>query len=363
VRDHLVEVAVELREDGDLLGAGSRRGAHAGILRYNWAVEPLSLAELEAQADEIDRLALAAPEIDAFCSSPTWILPAAAALMPPCQPVLYRGEAGFLAAGLRLHEQVRVLEPLEAMWGLASPLVGGAPEPLAAAAMDIFRACERSWDALILTGMMLDSALLQALVRRIGGRYRIALGPRTVRHVASLEGGADGFLARRPRGTRKSLRQSARRAAAAGIAFEELTAGDAVESDRLFERILAVERRSWKGRAQLGLDTDGMREFYRLMARRLAASGRLRVLFARRDGAEDVAYVLGAVFGDTYRGLQFAFDDRFRAVGLGNLAQLEQVRRLPADIVRYDLGTGGEYKRDWAELEITSVALIAIRHR
>lgn len=362
MRHHLVEVAVELREEGDLLGAGSRRGAHAGILRYNWAVQPLSLVELEAQADEMDRLALAAPEIDAFCSSPTWILPAAAALMPPCQPVLYRGEAGFLAAGLRLHEQVRVLEPLEAMWGLASPLVGSQPEPLAAAAMDIFRARERSWDALILTGMMLDSALLQALVRRVGARYRIALGPRTIRHVASLEGGADGFLARRARGTRKGLRQAARRAGEAGIRFEELTAGDPAAADRLFERILAVERRSWKGRAQLGLDTDGMREFYRLIARRLAASGRLRVLFARRGDAEDVAYVLGAVFGDTYRGLQFAFDDRFRAVGLGNLAQIEQVRRLPADIVRYDLGTGGEYKREWAELEITSVAVVAVRH-
>lgn len=323
-------------------------------------MERISLAELEAQADEIERLALAAPGIDAFCSSPSWILPAAAALMPPCEPVLYRAEAGFLAAGLRLHEQVRVLEPLEAMWGLASPLVAAAPEPLVAAAVDVVRSLERSWDAVVLTGLMLDSALLQGVTRRLGARYRIALGPQTVRHVASLEGGVEGFLARRPRGTRKSLRQSERRAAAAGITFAEAGASDAAGADRLFDRILAVERRSWKGREQIGLDTPGMREFYQLMAGRLAAAGRLRVLFARR-GEEDVGYVLGAVFGDTYRGLQFAFDDRFRAVGLGNLSQLEQVRRLEPELRRYDLGTGGEYKRAWAEEEVTSVALVAVR--
>lgn len=325
-------------------------------------MEPISLAELEAQADEMERLALATPEIDAFCSSPTWILPAAAALMPPCQPLLYRGEAGFLATGLRMHESVRVVEPLEAMWGLASPLVGPAPGPLAAAATDILRSLDRTWDALILTGLLVESALLQAVVRILGSRYRIALGPRTVRLVASLDGGAEGFLARRARSTRKSLRQSERRAAAAGITFTEATASDAGGADRLFERILAVERRSWKGIARIGLDTAGMREFYQLMARRLATAGRLRVLFARRGDQEDVGYVLGAVFGDTYRGLQFAFDDRLRSLGLGNLSQLEQVRRLEPAVVRYDLGTGGDYKRAWAEQEVTSAALIAMRH-
>ncbi|HEU5055227.1 MAG TPA: GNAT family N-acetyltransferase [Kofleriaceae bacterium] len=323
-------------------------------------MEAISLADLEAQAEEIERLALSAPDIDAFCSSPSWILPAAAALMPPGEPVLFRAEAGFLATCLREHELIRVLEPLEAMWGLASPLVGPDPEPLAAAAVEVFRDLESTWDALVLTGLMVDSALLQALVRQLGARYRITLGPQTVRHVASLEGGADGFLARRSRGTRKSLRQSQRRAAQAGITFAEASARDAASADLLFERILEVERRSWKGRAQIGLDTPGMREFYQLMAQRLAAAGRLRVLFARRGDEEDVGYVLGAVFGDTYRGLQFAFDDRFRAIGLGNLSQVEQVRRLEPAIVRYDLGTGGDYKRAWAEDEVTSVALVAV---
>jgi hypothetical protein len=80
-----------------------------------------------------------------------------------------------------------------------------------------------------------------------------------------------------------------------------------------------------------------------------------------RQGNQDVAYVLGAVFGDTYRGLQFSFDDRFRSLGLGNLAQLHQVIALEAEpsVTRYDLGTGGEYKAAWAEAVVDSVALVA----
>ena len=99
------------------------------------------------------------------------------------------------------------------------------------------------------------------------------------------------------------------------------------------------------------------------MVRRLAAAGRLRALVATAGG-RDVAYVLGAVFGDTYRGLQFSFDAEHRALGLGNLAQLAQVRLLaerePA-VVQYDLGTGGDYKAAWAEAVMDSVILIAAR--
>jgi hypothetical protein len=321
-------------------------------------VRRIGIGELEARADEIDQLALAAPEIDQFCSSPDWILPAAAALMPPGQPWLFRGPAGLVATMLRLHGEVRVLEPLEAMWGLASPLVGRDAIPLALEAAALWRTHEAAWDALILTGVLVGSALQAALVDELGGRYRLALGPVTRRHVASLEGGVDGFLSRRSRATRKGLRQAERRAAAAGIRFETGADGP----DQLFDRVLSVERRSWKGRDQVGLDTDGMREFYRLMTGRLAASGRLRSLFARQ-GEEDVAYVLGACFGDTYRGLQFAFDDRHRAVGLGNLIQLHQVRALAGEpaMRRYDLGTGGDYKVAWAEDEVTSIALVVVR--
>jgi len=326
-------------------------------------VEPLTLAELDARSAELDRAALEAPDIDRFCSSSSWVMPAAAALMPPGRPWLLAGADGFVAAILRRHAGRRIVEPLEASWGLASPLVGPRAAPLASALLDLVRAREGEWDLLVLSGLLVDSQLLGAVARALGRRYRLGAGPVTRRHVASLAGGLDGFLSRRPRALRKSLRQAERRAAAAGIAFEEAAADSPAAADRLFDRLLAVERASWKGRGGVGLDAGEMRAFYRLMARRLAAGRRLRLLFARR-GDEDVAYILGAVFGDTYRGLQFSFDDRWRAVGLGNLAQARQVALLAErepEVARYDLGTGGEYKRAWAERSIDSIALVAGR--
>jgi hypothetical protein len=70
-----------------------------------------------------------------------------------------------------------------------------------------------------------------------------------------------------------------------------------------------------------------MRDFYARMLPRLAARGALRCVFARRDG-EDVGYLCGGLAGDLFRGLQFSFDDRLRALGLGNALQLEAIEAL-----------------------------------
>jgi CelD/BcsL family acetyltransferase involved in cellulose biosynthesis len=320
------------------------------------------LEELAVRAAELDRAALGAPHIDRFCSSSSWILPAAEALMPPGEPLVAAGEAGFLASVVRLRGELRAVEPCEASWGLACPLVGSPPELVADAAADLLAERESDWDILVLSGLPLGSPLLERLARRLARRYRIGLGPTTRRHVASLAGGLDGFLSRRPRRLRKTLRQALRRAEGEGIRFERLAARDPAEADALFERILDVERRSWKGRVGVGLVEEPMRAFYRLVGRRLATSGQHRLIVARR-GEEDVAFVLGAAFGDTYRGLQFSFDERFARLALGNLAQYHQLVELASEpeFRIYDLGTGGDYKLDWAEERWDSICLLAAR--
>jgi hypothetical protein len=337
--------------------------ARGTAARHNPLVHPLDgLEELDRRAADLDRQALEALHIDRFCSSSAWILPAAEALMPPGQPLVAAGEAGFLIAVVRRRGELRVVEPCEASWGLASPLVGRNPELLAEAAADFLASCESEWDLLVLSGLRLGSPLLDRLARGLSRRYRLGIGPVTRRHIASLADGLDGFLSRRPRRLRKSVRQSLRRAADEGIRFEPIAAAGAEEADLLFDRILAVERRSWKGRAGVGLEEEPMREFYRRVNRRLVAGGHHRLLIGRR-GDEDVAFVLGAVFGNTYRGLQFSFDERYAYLGLGNLAQYHQLVELERDpsIQSYDLGTGGEYKTDWAEDGWDSVCLVAGR--
>jgi CelD/BcsL family acetyltransferase involved in cellulose biosynthesis len=307
-----------------------------------------------------DRLALASPDIDRFCSASAWGLAAMGTIMEPGELVLEGGGDGLIALAHRRRDGLSLLEGLEASWGLGSPLIGPDRRGLAATLSSIL-AGRSDWELAVLPGLPLGSPLLGAVAATLADRFRLATGPLTRRHVASLAGGVDGFLGRRSAGTRKSLRRAARRAAAAGISFEAHRPRRAAELDALITRAVAVEARSWK-RRDGGLAIPGMRRFYFRLGHRLIADGRLRVLVASL-GDEDVAYVLGAVFGDTYRGLQFSFDDRYRDVGLGNLAQLRQIEQLVAEpeIRTYDLGTGGAYKRAWAELTRDSVCLVAIR--
>src|SRR5690606_7765888 len=99
------------------------------------------------------------------------------------------------------------------------PLIGGDPGGLAQALLAIL-AARSDWDLAIVPGLPLGSPLLAAVAAALDGRFRLARGPMTRRHIASLEGGVDGFLARRSAGVRKSLRRAARRAEAEGIWFE-----------------------------------------------------------------------------------------------------------------------------------------------
>ena len=56
----------------------------------------LTLDELDRRADAFDEVVASMSDIDHFCSSSAWILPAQAALMPPRQPWLFQGEHGYV---------------------------------------------------------------------------------------------------------------------------------------------------------------------------------------------------------------------------------------------------------------------------
>jgi hypothetical protein len=321
----------------------------------------LSLDQLEALSDELDADVLRTPAIDRFCSSASWVIPAARALMPPRRSWIHRGAHGWLLCMRGSHPSgVAYLEPLELAWGMACPLIGGDPLALAdevAAAL----AERRDWNVMLLPGLAPDGAMLPALLRALPARLERRFGQATLRHVASLDGGVDGFLARRSRNLRKAMRAAARDAAAAGITFETVRVG-ADDAAALYQRILAVEVRSWKGADGVGIHQGPMNKFYGEMVPRLAARGRQRTVFARHDG-RDVAYCLGAVFDGEYRGLQFSYDAAYERYSLGGLMQLAQIAELAADGVRrYDLGQEMEYKRRWAE-DVFETAMLVLVNR
>jgi hypothetical protein len=313
-------------------------------------VRALTLDELDAESTVFDARVLAAEQLDRFCSSTDWILPAARGLMPPRAPFLRRGEDGFVALMRTEHATSTWLEPLEAMWGLGCPVIGDAP-----LAAELASELTRERDAAImLCGLEQPSPRFEALARALHPHRQLRLGPPARRYVASLEGGLDGFLARRTRNFRRALLRAVRHAADEKVELIVDELGD-------YERLLAIDARSWKGRDGVGLAASEMVEFYRQMVPRLRARGALRLMFARRDG-EDLAYILGGIFGDTYRGLQFSYAAGHEHLALGNVCQYHQIAALAAAdpaVTRYDLGSEVDYKRRWGEIVHETVTLLA----
>ncbi len=315
-----------------------------------------------ARLDAFDAAVLATEGIDHFCTSSAWVVPAREAFHPETTPVVFEGAEGFVALARDDSATVgRYLAPLEAMWGLASPVAGARPVPLAREVVGALSAIDDSWDTLWLCGLSRDSRLFKALVAGFGKRFRLGLGPETRRYTASLEGGLDGFMSRRSAKFRANLRRAARQVEADGFAFEAAhDVRSAAGRETFFERLMAIEARSWKGLADSGVNEGPMRQFYRQMLDRIGPAGQVRALVLTRDG-EDVAYILGGLFAGAYRGLQVSFDDRFRALSLGNVMQLEMIRRLCDEGVGwYDLGSDIPYKARWAEDGLTTVTLVVL---
>jgi hypothetical protein len=306
-------------------------------------VESLTIDELDARSAEYDQLVAACDDLDRFCTASDWVIPAARALMPSRRFLLRRTDAGFISLARGEHG----LEPLEAAWGLACPLVG-APE----LARELLDAVGKRTQ-LILCGFPPRSRRFAELLHALDDNYHLLPGPVTRRHRASLEGGFDGFLARRSAKMRANLRRAARRAADQGVTFVEN------RDPEFVERALAVDALTWKAHEGAGVSASGMANFYRAMSLRLAARGALRGIVAQLDG-RDVAYLLGGLFEGEFRGLQFGFAEGLEALSLGNLCQWEMIQRLAAEgVALYDLGTDVEYKQRWGEQQLDTVTLIA----
>ena len=320
-------------------------------------MEPIDLA---ASADDFDREVAATPAIDRFCSTSAWILAAAASLMPPRSPFAFRGANGYFAAMRGVHPAgFPYVEPVELAWGLASPLVGRDPEALAADVVTVL-AARRDWQLAILSGITAHGPQRRALERALPQRWERRRGTPTIRHVASLDGGVDGFLARRSRELRKSLRKTLREASEQGVTFESVRVPPS-EAAALYERVQNVERTSWKSREGVGISAGPMRAFYGEMLPRLCATRQQRTIFARR-GDQDIGYILGAVFEGEYRGLQFSYSDDHGDLGLGGLMQYHQIVELCGEgVTRYDLGTEMDYKRRWAEDIMETEMLVLVR--
>ncbi len=334
-------------------------------------MQELDIAEMALPgplATAYDEAVAASTEIDHFCSCTHWVLPAHAAFHADHTAFVAPLDAGFMALSRGQTSGLgRFYAALEAMWGLACPLVGERQDALGAEAALALAAQRDRWDVLWLGGIVRDGALFQALVRGLTRTAQLRLGPVTTRHQASLEGGFEGWLGRRSALFRKRIRQTLRGLERAHIELEwvdtravshGLGGADGVA---LFQRIHAIEPRSWKGTEGTGFVGGDMLSFYREMVPRLAAgvatAGDDRALgrrghrvHLRRDLGRHVSWSADQLRRSASASCRWATSCRPR-----------RSRSLADDGVRtYDLGSEMEYKARWAEGGLQTVTLIAV---
>lgn len=260
-------------------------------------------------------------------------------------------------AGYHHPQMGPVLEPLESHWLFGCPLLGEAPVALLAALLHEERAA-RPDPTVALSGLVARGKLWNEVIAAFEQEYELRLAVSAVSRSASLAGGLDGYLSRRSANHRHKLRQAVRRAQATGFTFERHQPTTPAAADGVYDRMLAVEERSWKGLGRCGMGEPPSSLFYRLLLRRLSASASGRVIVARKDG-EDAGFVFGGVAGGHYRGQQFSFAQEFGASSLGNLLQYEQLRWLCEEgAAWYDMGPLMDYKLHWAEVESKTETLL-----
>ena len=301
-------------------------------------------------------LAAATGQVDPFSCSPAWQIPFHHAFDPARRLVIETSDDAVLAFAQATATDGRfILFPIEMHWNFGCPLLGeGAVERLAE--LDA-RARGRAGDAfrgIVISGLRPRGRMVRRLRRVFGDR--LVRGPGdNVQCSASLAGGLDGYLSRRTAHERKNLRRESRRAMDRGVDFERVCPQSPGEARRVYARMTALERRSWKGLGHCGMTEPGVDAFYSGMLEWLSHTGEARVVFARHQD-RDIGFIFGGMAGRIYRGQQFSFDNDWKTHSIGNLLQLEQIAWLCEEgAERYDMGPSRgpsmAYKRRWTETE------------
>lgn len=339
----------------------------------------ISQAELVAEREVFDRAVESTPEILPFCSSATWSFAAR-------EHLIGLGEAEEGSEGDEEEKSLRLpasairadtaiwrsedrgqwlifgrspfgyWEPFEAAWMFGCPLVGSDPIDCLGLLREVVRSDLDLTPGFAIGGIPLGGRLHRALqetdVR--GGWRRFQEFPGTSCLLIDLEDGVSGWETRRSKRFVRTLARATRDCEQAGLEIEEFTGGaDGETGERatdVFHRVMAIPPKTSKWASGTDIfQIERYRCFYEAIFHDLWKEGRLRLLLARRDG-EDVAYSLGGVFGNQYRGLQMSYADSVKSLGVGNWLQVQNLHRREAEgISNYDLGMDAEYKRRWAD--------------
>jgi len=208
----------------------------------------------------------------------------------------------------------------------------------------------------MIPGLPLDEDLARVLAKPFSALGTVQAVYGVVRQVADVSSGhGEWFDARSPK-FRKAIRQSKKRATAAGVLFT-----DASDDPSAYQRCVEIERNSWKGMTDDGITGPGMHRFYEVMTERLQRQGRFRATVASIEG-EDVGFIFGGIRNGRYRGLQLSFTEAARHLSISHLLQHQTLQQIVDEGVHtYDMGMDMEYKQRWATHEEPSMSMIIHR--
>lgn len=311
----------------------------------------------ESDWRRIEALVDATPDIDIYCSGPDWVFPTHHGFAADQRAIvlgdMQRWTALFCAYADESGEIV--LSGLEPRWGFSCPVLTGDPAahvPELADELDEIP----GWVRLVITGLTAESQLFEALGRNLSRLGTVYMADGMECCVADLSGGVDQWLRRRSSRFRRQWNKWI-----AAVSDPSLKIEDVTDADGLMDRLLAIERRGWKGQDDDGIIAVPMERMYRDMIDRLARRDRLLASIAVVDG-EDAGFILGGVRAGVYRGLQLSYVEDAAALSLGHVLQCHQIRSLKNfGVHTYNLGMDMEYKRRWADSVRPTTVLIVHR--
>lgn len=294
--------------------------------------------------EEFDLRVADTPEVATFCSQSSWQRAAIDHLSSGFdvgERFIIEEEGAWLLFAER--RGTGVLYPWESSWMFGCPLVGDPSHSVDL----LWRFAGQVFPRKVgfcIGGVRRNGCLQHELEARRPGCRDGQEFPGTDCMIIDLSDGFEAWWNRRSRKFRRSMRQ---RGIAEGLEIEDASGAPVPE---LLERILSLQKKTckWKEGTDIFLHGE-YRRFYACLMEDLQARRSLRVIFAREDG-RDIAFQMGGLHGDGYRGLQMSYVEEARSLGVGNWLQLENLKRCAAEGVReYDLGMHSPYKERWAD--------------
>jgi hypothetical protein len=302
-----------------------------------------------------NKAALSTGQADPFCCLPSWQLSFHDAFSPKRRLLIKECSNNVIAFAEKVFSPGSIyLTPIEPLWFFGNPLLGGhSVELFSDALVDIEKLYSPVFPRIVISGIRPNGSLYRRLKERFDGKFKFIRHSSGIQCASSLDGGLDAFLSRRSSNHRRHLKKQGKRVLGNGVSFERHIPASNQETEDVFSRMISVELASWKGIGRCGMAEPQSKKFYGILMKRLAYSKDARVIFAKHEG-KDIGFIFGGMAGETYRGQQFSYDEKWRAASIGNMMQLEQIKWLcEKGAKRYDmgplLGYGMGYKSHWTE--------------